>query len=50
MTMMSFDILLLAAAALSTVLILFGVVLVGDYESQHPHAKAGVPQQPSHPV
>ena len=40
--MMSYDILLLAAAALSTVVILFGVVIFGIHEDQHSHAKVGV--------
>ena len=40
--MMSYDILLLAAAALSTVLILFGVVIWGDFEDHHEHAKVNV--------
>jgi len=50
MTMMSFDILLLAAAALSTVVILFSVVIVGGHQSEHQHAKAGVPHQPHRPT
>ncbi|WP_322514611.1 hypothetical protein SR870_16430 [Rhodopseudomonas palustris] len=42
--MMTYDILLLAAAALSTVVILFGVVIFAGHEGDHPHS-AG-PQQP----
>jgi hypothetical protein len=42
-TMMSYDILLIAAAALSTVVVLVGVVIFGDYQSQHEHASAGHP-------
>jgi hypothetical protein len=35
--MMTLDILLLAAAAVSTAVILFGVVLFGDFQNHHPH-------------
>lgn len=41
-TMMTFDILLLAAAAVSTVLILFGVVIASGHEGEHQHANARV--------
>ncbi|MGX7743274.1 hypothetical protein [Rhodopseudomonas parapalustris] len=41
-TMMTFDILLLAAAAVSTVLILFGVVIASGHQDAHQHAKAGM--------
>ncbi len=43
--MMTYDILLLAAAALSTVVILFGVVIFAGHEDEHRHASAG-PQRP----
>jgi hypothetical protein len=43
--MMSYDVLLLAAAAASTALILFGVVIMGDVDTQHQHAKANIPPQ-----
>lgn len=38
--MMNFDILLIAAAALSTAVILFGVVIMRDHEADHQHARA----------
>jgi hypothetical protein len=44
-TMMSYDILLIAAAALSTVVILFGVVIFSGYQSQHEHANASLPRR-----
>lgn len=46
MTMLSYDIALLALAAASTALILVTVVIIGDFQSQHPHAKAELPPQP----
>jgi hypothetical protein len=38
--MMTFDVMLLSAAAVSTVIILFGVVLFADYQENHPHPSA----------
>jgi hypothetical protein len=44
---MTYDILLLAAAALSTTLILFGVVLLGDFQTEHCKARSHHPR-PQH--
>ncbi|MFC0239011.1 hypothetical protein [Rhodopseudomonas telluris] len=41
--MMNFDMLLIAAGALSTVVILFGVVIMSDHEAEHQHARAAFP-------
>ncbi|MCP9628693.1 hypothetical protein NML43_16495 [Rhodopseudomonas palustris] len=41
--MMNFDMLLIAAGALSTAVILFGVVIMSDHEAEHQHAKAAMP-------
>lgn len=41
--MMSYDILLLAAAVASTVVILFSVVIWGGHQTEHRHADANLP-------
>ncbi|WP_182915344.1 hypothetical protein [Rhodopseudomonas palustris] len=41
--MMNFDMLLIAAAALSTAVILFGVVIMSCHEADHQHARAVLP-------
>ncbi|WP_296518636.1 hypothetical protein [Rhodopseudomonas sp.] len=43
---MTVDVLLLAAAAVSTVLILFGVVILGDFQTRS--CKSHVKVQPHH--
>ena len=41
--MMNFDMLLIAAGALSTAVILFGVVIMSHHGAEHPHTNAAMP-------